>query len=332
MMGHAASGVLAACFVLAAIIALPAPAQSEPASTLSAGLPGGVLRSMWATPVLITRPSDSARVVSEDARQSLVEAAVKAHSYAVRAQAGAGEGANDAFFHWQQRALRGDAGEQLARDIGAAALLPLSDEMRALRTLAAASAVQLLRSAGLEAHEAVARLLGPDGWRHVTMWAGVHSHGTGHGPHVHKNSLVSGSYYAQVPAAAADSVNAAGGQGQPEVGLIEFSDPRGPLPPFERRMDVAPRQGMVVVFPGWLVHRVTPTMNTAAATTEADAAAGSRGAVHRVAFSFNVDGVWEDTTDVNAEFKVPRLDAAGARRVAQAAQAARAADTTAGEL
>lgn len=73
-------------------------------------------------------------------------------------------------------------------------------------------------------------------------------------------------------------------------GALEVRDPRGELPPFGMKVVVDVAEGMGVVFPSWVVHRVVPSSFEPGAA-QRDAA--------RVAVSFNVvAGDWEDTADV----------------------------------
>jgi hypothetical protein len=102
-------------------------------------------------------------------------------------------------------------------------------------------------------------------------WAAIARDGNSHLSHTHPDNLLSGVYYARVPASGA--------------GALLFDDPRGPRWPFDGRFIHRPQAGELVLFPSWLVHQVTPT-------TSADHEA-------RVAFSCNVPGSWEDTADIN---------------------------------
>jgi hypothetical protein len=64
---------------------------------------------------------------------------------------------------------------------------------------------------------------------------------------------------------------------------IEFSDPRGSLPPFGKSLRLTPRQGDLVLFPGYLSHTVHPTLTRS----------------ERVSVSFNFHGDWDILSDVN---------------------------------
>lgn len=68
-----------------------------------------------------------------------------------------------------------------------------------------------------------------------------------------------------------------------EVADIEFFDPRGPLPPFGKSLRIAPKEGDLILFPGWLAHLVHPTLTSQP----------------RVSISFNLQGEWELASDVN---------------------------------
>eukprot|EP00930_Biecheleria_cincta_P045591 TRINITY_DN31426_c0_g1_i1.p1 TRINITY_DN31426_c0_g1~~TRINITY_DN31426_c0_g1_i1.p1 ORF type:complete len:580 (+),score=76.98 TRINITY_DN31426_c0_g1_i1:163-1902(+) len=98
------------------------------------------------------------------------------------------------------------------------------------------------------------------------MWAAVYERGTRHLHHIHQASLVSAVYYARVPSGS--------GHGCPTP--IIFSDPRGASPnedyeavnksyrehdfepdgPFHHQFSYFPREGELIIFPSWLVHKV----------------------------------------------------------------------------
>ena len=83
------------------------------------------------------------------------------------------------------------------------------------------------------------------------------------------------------------------GNGGGEDGMP--SDPTGrffsgmalPSPPFHRVSTVRPVPGLLIVFPGWLVHQVLP------------AAGGAQLDQLRVSISLNLKGEWQDTSHVN---------------------------------
>lgn len=103
------------------------------------------------------------------------------------------------------------------------------------------------------------------------LWTSIHQNGTFHAAHHHQNSAISGVFYIQVPEGAGD---------------IVFYDPRGALPPFGKTLHIKPEVGKIVVFPSWLLHEVQPTISTKS----------------RISISFNIDGKWESTSDVNTAF------------------------------
>jgi hypothetical protein len=74
---------------------------------------------------------------------------------------------------------------------------------------------------------------------------------------------------------------------QPDnAGKLMLDDPRGPLPPFTSRYTVEPEEGLMVLFPSWLTHQVTPTLGNDA----------------RVSWSFNIlDGDWAHTSTIMVE-------------------------------
>lgn len=102
----------------------------------------------------------------------------------------------------------------------------------------------------------------------IFIWASIQGNGTSHQSHHHLGSSVSGVLYLKVPLGS---------------GSIVFEDPRGTLPPFGRTLRVQPEEGDLIIFPSWLSHRVSPSVTPAP----------------RISLSFNVDGSWELTSDVN---------------------------------
>lgn len=90
----------------------------------------------------------------------------------------------------------------------------------------------------------------------IDGWANVVRSGDYHSPHNHPNNLWSGVYYVTV--GEADS-------GRPRNGQLEPLDPRFgcnmvgiPDSLFEVRYSIAPKAGLMVLFPSWLVHHVHP--------------------------------------------------------------------------
>ena len=115
----------------------------------------------------------------------------------------------------------------------------------------------------------------------TVVWASVHTGESVHGPHNTEDSMVGGVFYVRVPSRSG--------------GLI-FSDPRGkntvtqspshlPTPPFHRMYQVDPEEGLLILFPGWLVHQVAPSNGLRPSDDG-----------FRVSFSFNLNGEWSETT------------------------------------
>jgi len=90
----------------------------------------------------------------------------------------------------------------------------------------------------------------------VTGWANVARNGSYSRAHSHDGSLWSAIYYVAVEPPTTD---------HPYSGLLSFIDPRSgarTLPnmsdPFGYHLDIQPEEGLLVVFPGWLLHEVHP--------------------------------------------------------------------------
>ena len=102
------------------------------------------------------------------------------------------------------------------------------------------------------------------------------------------------------------------------TGPLWLHDPRGPRPPFGNFHSVAPAVGSAVLFPSWLVHEVRPSLSPRAASVEvptpvsgsvkggadqpAAARRGEEAVEHRVSFSCNVPGSWDDSADLSVSF------------------------------
>lgn len=106
-----------------------------------------------------------------------------------------------------------------------------------------------------------------------SMWASVHANSSYHLAHHHEGSMVSGVLYVATPPGSGDFV---------------AHDPKGQLPPFGRSQHFPPRLGDLLLFPGWLMHSVLPTLS----------------ADPRVSISFNFAGSWTSTTDINQAFLI----------------------------
>lgn len=102
----------------------------------------------------------------------------------------------------------------------------------------------------------------------LRIWASIHSDGSFHDAHSHANSAISGVLYLKTP---------------PGSGSLFFEDPRGRLPPFGHVLRLKPEVGDLVLFPGWLLHGVQPTLSKDM----------------RISLSFNFDVSWELTNDIN---------------------------------
>jgi len=87
-------------------------------------------------------------------------------------------------------------------------------------------------------------------------WANLNRAGDYNTIHSHPTSQWSGVYYAAIGGAAPR---------RPLSGVIEFQDPRGapqaqPFPGFDfaKKLRLVPEDGLILVFPSWLLHMVHP--------------------------------------------------------------------------
>ena len=73
--------------------------------------------------------------------------------------------------------------------------------------------------------------------------------------------------------------------------------PSLPTPPFHRTIEVDPAEGLLVLFPGWLVHTVRPSVGL----RPPSAGGGRGGSRYRVSISVNLKGEWQDTAALVVE-------------------------------
>lgn len=164
-------------------------------------------------------------------------------------------GINQAFFEWQ-------------RDGGwARHFAPLPD-IKQLTSFLRFAASALMQSIGNEE---------PLSTDTLYAWATVHYDCISHLPHTHPENALSAVYYVSVP---------------DDAGPIIFSDPRGPLPPFDNTVTVFPKAGDLLIFPSWLLHQVGPT----------------RGLQERISIAFNIPGDWATTAGVSAHMPIDTLE------------------------
>lgn len=119
----------------------------------------------------------------------------------------------------------------------------------------------------------------------IIFWVSVHTGNSVHEPHMTEDSLLGGVYYVSVP---------------PFSGRLELFDPRSGVqtvcpntvkelvnPPFHRTVEIQPEEGLLVIFPGWLVHGVQASKGLDVAQHK-----------YRVSISVNLKGEWQDTTQL----------------------------------
>ncbi|NNE04205.1 MAG: hypothetical protein HKN15_00580 [Xanthomonadales bacterium] len=87
----------------------------------------------------------------------------------------------------------------------------------------------------------------------MSAWANVNRAGAFNSPHIHPNNHWSGVLYVQAPNLEDDPFEKAGN--------IEIQDPRGPInmvrsPGQKDALSIEPKQGMILIFPSWLLHCV----------------------------------------------------------------------------
>jgi len=176
---------------------------------------------------------------------------------------------NHKFFQWQMKFLR-ETGDYWSGFVELELYRDLMDSMRD-------GVAQVLEAYGFD--EEVARRKAA---HEVIFWVSVHTGASVHEPHMTEDSLIGGVYYSSIP---------------PHSGNLELFDPRQtiaddglPKPPYHRTHIVTPREGMLVLFPGWLVHSVRPSVGLDVQKHG-----------YRISISVNCKGEWQDTTGLKLD-------------------------------
>ena len=94
--------------------------------------------------------------------------------------------------------------------------------------------------------------------RHLVFWLSVHDADSEHEPHVTEDALVGGVYYVALGNTHPQLLELYDPRGKQPFGLNEKNAKQLPSAPFHRTVTVTPHTGLLVLFPGWLVHAVMP--------------------------------------------------------------------------
>lgn len=173
---------------------------------------------------------------------------------------------NNQFFHMQMQQIKGQGHWEPMEELPEFKLLKAQVVLAAREFLALHGRTEPILTEGGSPQELYA-------------WASVHGRGSRHDAHSHADSMLSAVYYARLPDPCA---------------RIVFFDPRGrnsfhpklpTAPPFDSSFALQPKEGDLIVFPGWLLHAVEES--------QADA--------ERISFSFNVRGRWGTVSDLHME-------------------------------
>jgi hypothetical protein len=164
---------------------------------------------------------------------------------------------NSAFFLWQQawkqNAVAGPAMPSSIPSSMFGATPGYSELVARFETAARKFLVEVL---GASPALAAAGRASPREGAPADCWSSAHrmNGGSWHPPHHHftRTEVVSGVFYASIPR------RDDRGRGQ-KAGALVFSDPRGFVAPFGHAHSVQPVEGMLVLFPSWLVHTVEPS-------------------------------------------------------------------------
>jgi uncharacterized protein (TIGR02466 family) len=88
----------------------------------------------------------------------------------------------------------------------------------------------------------------------TSLWANIHTENSAHDLHMHSNSFVSGVYYVRVPDKDQGHISFADPRDVREVFITDHTDPTDKR--VTRIYDYKPQNGMLILFPSWLKHRV----------------------------------------------------------------------------
>jgi len=177
---------------------------------------------------------------------------------------------NDDFYQWQlstQQAYLDSDGQ----DVTCAAFLAHSPAFRQLATVMRESAMWFLSDCyGQSMEQAIQSIRG----RNLFAFASAQGHDSSHAYHTHHHSIVSGTFYVNVPHGSGAMVAGMGlTSGDNEV--ILPSD----LPTGMSECAVQPVPGNLLIFPSWMPHRVEQSCNKDSP---------------RLSISFNISGEWSE--------------------------------------
>merc|ERR1712130_3846 len=120
----------------------------------------------------------------------------------------------------------------------------------------------------------------------LIFWISVHTGNSFHGPHKTDDALLGGVYYVNVPDNSGELALFDPRGMSPMLESIDpdklFSKKEIPSPPFHRTVAIQPYNGLLTIFPGWLMHQVLPST-------------GLNKNNYRVSISLNLKGEWQDT-------------------------------------
>ncbi|KJE97532.1 hypothetical protein CAOG_007373 [Capsaspora owczarzaki ATCC 30864] len=220
---------------------------------------GGLMTMAWTTPIYrvnlagfkVDVPKFNSRLAASIITQ--FQNLVKENPDKLVSSGADDHGANQAFYDWQRK--------------GSWNVLQGSREGQALRQFIMTGVGTYFQMLG-ESQDFVNTVSGE-----MTVWATLHHSGIFHMPHSHPHELLSGVFYVKMPG---------------NAGKIIFSDPRGPLTPFDNTIAIEPREGDLILFPSWLTHMVAPTS----------------GSDERISIAFNIPGDWTMTANVRTDVPV----------------------------
>jgi hypothetical protein len=136
----------------------------------------------------------------------------------------------------------------------------------------------------------------------LIFWLSVHDVRSEHQPHVTNDALAGGVYYVSL-SPNPQHLTLFDSRGKPPVQMSEANAKTLPLAPFHRTVDIVPAESLLVIFPGYLVHSVSPLNRTFDDVPPAQQAGGRPR--FRVSLSLNQKGEWLNSAGLTISMREP---------------------------
>lgn len=243
-------------------------------------LPGGTVSNLFSAPVEVTNVVSGAAESSSFCK-ALAQFAISDFArFEAKTESSATGNAIHDHFKAQMRAYNGIGRVDAFKAGTTNKKLATTDEYQTLKYYIDAAVTRYAKNHGVRVPHS--------SYREMMGWLAVYRNNSSHESHHHEDASLSVVFYAAVPEGS---------------GALTFEDPRGTnafltaragstddvlannainVPFYGNKVRMHPKVGDIVVFPGWLSHKVGVTTHRVAGA-------------HRVSYAFNVRGYWQDT-------------------------------------